>query len=143
MSEKIHARSLPIFCVLWALALPTQAQVVKQREFKLNAPRDRANSVQCRRHFPPATFCVGHCRNSSGEWQLYRVKNWLNSSPLEEKTAPPWLFLQSGQKGFGIAKCRRLRDSEMVPLRGLRRQCALVEKGLEGGPSETRRDRTT
>ena len=76
-------RSGLLVVVLVALVLPSAAEVVKVRDFNLSAPRDR--NVLFDMALTPSGDVLSFIAKNTGEWQLYRVRNWLDSRPLEDK----------------------------------------------------------
>jgi hypothetical protein len=84
----LHAALLSV--VLVALAIPSFAQFVKVRDFNLSAPRDRRALFSIA--VTPSGDVLSFIAKDTGEWQLYRVRNWRQETPVEDKLLMPGFF---------------------------------------------------
>jgi hypothetical protein len=87
---KLWLRAALLSVVLAAPVTPSFAQVVKVREFNLSAPRDR--KVLFNIAVTPLGDVLSFIAKDSGEWQLYRIRNWREGAPLEDKLLMPGFF---------------------------------------------------
>jgi hypothetical protein len=87
---KLCLRAALLSVVVVALATPSFAQVVKIRDFNLSAPRDRRALFSIA--VTPSGDVLSFIANDTGEWQLYRVRNWRQGTPVESKLLMPGFF---------------------------------------------------
>jgi hypothetical protein len=69
--------------MLGLLAVSTAAQVAKVRDFNISSSQDRRSLFGATITSSRAVLSL--IANDTGVWQLYRVRNWLDASPPEEK----------------------------------------------------------
>jgi hypothetical protein len=64
--------------------------VLKLRDFTLSAPRDPG--IRFATAVTPNGALLAMIANESGNWQFYRVRNWLNEQPSEDRLALEGFF---------------------------------------------------
>jgi hypothetical protein len=90
MLEKLGLRAGVIAVAVAALVIPSFGQVVKVRDFNLSAPRDRMALFGIA--ITPSGDVLSFIAKNRGEWQLYRVRNWYDGTPLEDRLLLPGYF---------------------------------------------------
>jgi len=76
--------------MLGYFAAPLPAQVVKVRDFNISSTRDRRSLFSAA--MTPSGEVLSFIAKDSGEWQLYRVRNWLDAASSEEELILPGFF---------------------------------------------------